>query len=122
MTYNSHIMEIKRGVVVKSNLIACSIFCLAICFVIGSWLLSTSLKNGSPQPTTQSAQHQLFTQPEVAEYLGISIAEVQKITEIPNGQNSYTSEIPHIKIDNNVYYPKKAIDRWLQNVELTVVP
>lgn len=106
----------------KNNLIACSIFCLAICIVLSSWLLSTSLRYESPKPTSQTIQHQLFTQQEVAVYLGISMVEVQKITEIPNGQNSYTSEIPHIKIDNNVYYPKKAIDRWLQNIELTVVP
>lgn len=106
----------------KNNLVALSILCLAVCFVIGSWLISDSLRNISTQPTKQIAQQQLLTQSEVADYLGISIVEVQKITEIPNGQNSYISEIPHIKIEDKIYYPKKAIDRWLLNVELIVVP
>lgn len=106
----------------KNNLVALSIFCLAICFVIGSWFISNGLKNKEEQTMKQPSQHQLLTQPEVAHYLGISIEEVQMLTEVPNGQNSYTSEIPHIKIENAIYYPKKAIDRWMANLELTVVP
>lgn len=106
----------------KNNLVALSIFCFAVCFVIGSLLISNSLSNKSTQPIKQTVQPQLLTQSEIADYLGISIIEVQKLTEIPDGQNSYISEIPHIKIENTVYYPKKAIDRWLLNVELTVVP
>ncbi|MGG1680345.1 helix-turn-helix domain-containing protein [Neobacillus sp. NRS-1170] len=104
----------------KNNLIALSIFCFAVCFVIGCWLISDSL-SGKKANKIKETQHQLLTKSEVANYLGISPEEVQKLTEISNGEDSFTSEIPHIKIDKTDYYPKTAIDKWLQNVELTVV-
>ena len=106
----------------KNNLVALSIFCFAVCFVIGSWLISNSLGTNSTQPKKQTTEKQLLTQSEVAEYLGINIEEIKKLTKIPDGQNSYISEIPHMEIGNIVYYPKKAIDRWLLNMELIVVP
>jgi hypothetical protein len=104
----------------KNNLVALSIFGFAVCFVIGCWLISDSL-SGNKNYNTKETQHQLLTKSEVANYLGISPEEVQKLTETPNGDNSFTSEIPHIKIDKINYYPKIAIDKWLLNVELTVV-
>lgn len=105
----------------KNNLIALSIFSFALCFVIGSWLISEGINGESNNVGNPAQTNQLFTQSEVANYLGVSIEEVQKLTEIPNGPGSYTSEIPHIKIEDKVYYPKTAIDRWLLNIELTVV-
>lgn len=104
----------------KNNLVALSIFSLAVCFVIGCWLISDSL-SGKKNYNTKETQQQLLTKSEVANYLGISPEEVQKLTEIPNGENSFTSEIPHIKFDKTDYYPKKAIDKWLLNTELIVV-
>ena len=104
----------------KNNLVALSIFSLAVCFVIGCWLISDSL-SGKKNYNTKENQQQLLTKEEVANYLGISPEEVQKLTEIPNGESSFTSEIPHIKIDKTDYYPKKAIDKWLLNTELIVV-
>lgn len=104
----------------KDNLVALSIFVFAVCFVIGCWLISDSL-SGKKNYNTKETQQQLLTKAEVANYLGISTVEVQKLTEIPNGDNSFTSEIPHIKIDKTDYYPKKAIDKWLLNTELIVV-
>ncbi|MGN7403558.1 helix-turn-helix domain-containing protein [Cytobacillus praedii] len=104
----------------KNNLVSLSIFSLAVCFVIGCWLISDSL-SGKKNYNTKETQQQLLTKSEVAKYLGISPEEVQKLTEIPNGENSFTSEIPHIKIDKTNYYPKKAIDKWLLNTELIVI-
>ncbi|RHW31393.1 DNA-binding protein [Lysinibacillus yapensis] len=105
----------------KNNLIALSICIFAVCFVIGCWLISDSL-SGEEKDNDKEVQHQLMTKSEVANYLGISPEEVQKLTEIPNGDNSFTSEIPHIKIGKKNYYPIKAIDKWLQKTELIVVP
>lgn len=104
----------------KNNLVSLSIFSLAVCFVIGCWLISDSL-SAKKNYNTKETQHQLLTKSEVAKYLGISPEEVQKLTEIPNGENSFTSEIPHIKIDKTDYYPKKAIDKWLLDTELIVI-
>jgi DNA-directed RNA polymerase specialized sigma subunit len=91
-----------------------------MCFVIGCWLISDSLI-GKKTYKIKENHHQLLTKSEVANYLGISPEEVQKLTEISNGEDSFTSETPHIKIDKTDYYPKTAIDKWLLNVELTVV-
>lgn len=99
---------------------------------MGSWLISRGLENGgwhifsglqnnSIELINQTPEKQLLTQAEVADYLGITIEEVQKLTKIPDGDNSYTTEIPFIEIESIVYYPKKAIDEWLQNTSLIVV-
>lgn len=104
----------------KNNLFALSIFSLAVSFVIGCWLISNSL-SGIKNYNKKETQHQLLTKSEVANYLGISSEEVQKLTEITNGENSFTSGIPHIKIDKIDYYPKKAIDKWLLDTQLIVV-
>src|SRR5689334_13686813 len=99
----------------KNYIISLSIFCLAVGLVIGSWLISDSLRDQKSSKIIKETQHQLLTKSEVAKYLGISEEEIQKLTEIPDGQNSFTSVIPHIKIDTTKYYPKKAIDKWLLN-------
>jgi hypothetical protein len=111
----------KRGVRMRNNLVALSIFCLGLCFVIGSWLISNSLSDEEITQVKQTQYNELLTISEVAKYLGLSNEEVVKLTETPHGDHSYSSEIPHIKIDKTYYYPKKAIDQWLLAVELTVV-
>ena len=108
----------KGRIELKQYSIAIAIFSLAISFVIGSWLIATSLREQPKEPV----QHQLLSQEEAANYLGISVVEVLKLTEIPDGSNSYISEIPHVKVGKKVYYPKQAMDRWLLDMELIVVP
>lgn len=108
----------KGGIKLKQYSIAIAIFSLAISFVIGSWLIATSLREQPKEPV----QHQLLSQEEAADYLGIHVGEVLKLTEIPDGSNSYISEIPHVKVGKKVYYPKQAMDRWLLDMELIVVP
>lgn len=104
----------------KNYIIAISIFLLGVCIVIGSWMISSGLK--TKVPTKQAIQHQLLTQSELVEYLGLSKEEIQKLTELYDGDGSYTSELPHIKIGSEFYYPKSAIDKWLLNVQLTTIP
>ncbi len=108
----------KGGIKLKQYSIAIAIFSLIISFVIGSWLIATSLREQPKEPV----QHQLLSQEEAADYLGIHVVEVLKLTEIPDGSNSYISEIPHVKVGKKVYYPKQAMDRWLLDMELIVVP
>ncbi|MGE7945227.1 helix-turn-helix domain-containing protein [Lysinibacillus xylanilyticus] len=100
----------------KNNLIALSIFSLAICFVLGSWLISNSLNSDLPQETEQLVQNQLLSQSEIADYLGITIEEVQKLTKVKEGENGYRHIIPFIEICDKIYYPKKAVDERLINV------
>ncbi|WP_256941418.1 hypothetical protein [Bacillus sp. EAC] len=49
--------------------------------------------------TKSTVQDQLLTQSELGKYLGLSKIEILKLTELRDGENSYTSELPHIKID-----------------------
>lgn len=80
------------------------------------------MENNTTKPINTVLEKQLFTQTEVSDFLGITIEEIQKLTKVQDGSNGYTSEIPFIEIDNVVYYPKKAIDEWLLNTRLIVVP
>jgi len=108
----------------KNNLLALSIFGLGLCFVLGCWLISDSLRDKETDSNVET-EHPLLTKSEVADYLGISEAEVQKLTNLYNEydvEGSYTIELPHIKIDKSYYYPKMAIDTWLLSVELPTVP
>jgi len=106
----------------KNNLVALSIFFLGVCIVIGSWIIPKGFNVQPNDSTIQAVQHQLLTQSELVNYLGLSKDEIQKLTELPDGDDSYTSELPHIKIGSKIYYPKSAIDKWLLNVELTTIP
>lgn len=106
----------------KNNLVAFSIFFLGVCIVIGSWIIHNGLFAQPNVSTKQAVQHQLLTQSELVNYLGLSKEEIQKLTELPDGDDSYTSELPHIKIGSKIYYPKSALDKWLLNVELTTIP
>jgi hypothetical protein len=63
---------------------------------------------------------ELLTREELSIYLGISEEEVGKLAPMPS--ESYSGIVlPYIKIGNNVYFSKKAIDKWLLNVEATSV-
>ncbi|MET3195678.1 helix-turn-helix domain-containing protein [Bacillus sp. OAE603] len=106
----------------KSNLVALSICFLGICIVIGSWIIPNALSIQPTVETKHSVQHQLLTQSELVNYLGLSKEEIQQLTELSDGGDVYTSELPHIKIGSKFYYPKSAIDKWLLNVELTTIP
>ncbi|MFF2878247.1 helix-turn-helix domain-containing protein [Gottfriedia sp. NPDC057991] len=105
----------------KNNLVALSIFFLGLCIVIGSWVISSGLGVKANVSRIQSVQqHQLLTQSELVNYLGISKEAIQKLTELPDDVDT-TSGLPYIKIGEKFYYPKSAIDKWLLNVDLTTI-
>ena len=113
-------MEIytKGGWRLKNNLNALSIICLAISIVIGSWLISNSLSKNRlsvrTQPESQST-NKLFTESELATYLGLSLDEVKKLGPISNPQGGFEGVLPYLVIGNKVYYSKAAVDKWLIN-------
>jgi hypothetical protein len=104
----------------KNNLVALSIFCLAVSIIIGSWLISNGLSNKKELKTTQTTQNQLLTQSELAEYLGLSIEEVRKLGPVQYGHD-IQSMLPYIKIGDTIYFSKEAVDKWLRNNEATSV-
>ncbi len=108
----------------KNNLIALSIFCLALSFVMGSWLIAKGLNEIAirvkevyltTETTNETTQPQMFKKSGLAIYLGLSEDEVEKLGPVPYGNNGITSELPYLQIGSTVYYPKEAIDKWLQN-------
>ncbi len=62
----------------------------------------------------------MFTKSGLAIYLGLSEDEVEKLGPVPSGNDMAMSELPYLQIGSTVYYPKEAIDKWLQNMEATV--
>ncbi|WP_019415362.1 hypothetical protein [Paenisporosarcina sp. TG20] len=102
----------------KNSLVAISIFSLAVSFVIGSWLISNGLNanidNQSnltvEEKTVEKEVKKLFTQEELASYLGLSIEESIRLGPIPVGENTESSVLPFIEIGDTVYYSKEAID------------
>ncbi|MBP1947194.1 MerR family transcriptional regulator [Virgibacillus litoralis] len=96
----------------KNNLIATSIFSLAIAIVIGSWLISSGLNNSEAlkeKETEAMKQQLLLSQSELGEYLGLTEEEIQMFIS----EDISKSVIPYIKIGNEFYYSAKAIDEWL---------
>lgn len=108
--------------IVKKNLIAISNMCIGLCFVFGSWLISTELRKNNaqsvqpPTPIKNANEPQLFTQSELANYLGISEKEMNQLRKIPSLNSSVEVVFPYIKIGDTIYFPKKGIDNWLKNL------
>ncbi|MDX8362155.1 MULTISPECIES: helix-turn-helix domain-containing protein [Bacillaceae] len=115
----------------KENLIARSLFTLAICLVIGSWFISNGLKEGNriiaeqlsdgieatKSYTIDATQGQLLTATQLSEYLGISNEQVTQLFPDSNGK----SVIPYLKIKGELFFPKAAIDKWLHEIEATSI-
>ncbi|MEH7402707.1 DNA-binding protein [Gottfriedia acidiceleris] len=77
---------------------------------------------GKKTTTSRPVEHQLLKETELVNYLGLSKEEIQKLTELDDGDGSYSSDLPHIKIGSEFYDPKSAIDKWLINVDLITIP
>ncbi|MBY0122251.1 helix-turn-helix domain-containing protein [Bacillus sp. S/N-304-OC-R1] len=99
----------------KNNLIATSIFSLAIAIVIGSWLISSGLNNSREQMVNEKSNKEttreepLLTLSELGDYLGITEEEIKMFVS----EDVTKSQIPYLKIGNEFYFSVKAIDRWL---------
>ena len=112
----------------KHNLLAASIVILGICIALGNWFIANGLKEQAlvdrqlqHELQLQAVEKQLLSEAEVAEYLGLSIQEIQRLTKIETGPGSYTHIMPFIEIDTIVYYPKKAVDEWLSKIQVEFV-
>ncbi len=103
-----------------SNLTAVSIFSLAGSIVVGSWLISSTLRANAAPPKAPGAslgQQQLLTEKELAKYLGISYRQAVQLgpLPVPGQQGSLTSKLPFIKIGQGIYFPRAAVNKWLSN-------
>lgn len=119
--------------IMKKNLIIILSF-VFVCFLIicllvddkltsGEIVLTESLKeelNLKEEPKLIE-QPKLLTQSEVADYLGLSMDEVIKLSPVSAGVGVTTSEIPFIKIGHKYYYSKIAIDEWLKSQDSIIV-
>lgn len=115
----------------KNNFIGISIICLAVCFLIGSWIIAEGLRENAQSvkqvnitPTGQDGEFmppELLTREELSFYLGISEEEVNQLGPSISGEYTFAGDIPFVKIGNRLYFPKKAIDEWLQNVKPTSI-
>lgn len=91
----------------KSIVIFISYFAILVLITVISSELINSGQKEQIIKIDETSNNQLLNISEISNYLGITEEEVKKLTEIP-----------HIRIDDKVYYPKLAIDKWLLNVEL----
>lgn len=105
---------------VKINVVAVSIFLLAIAIVLNGWLISSKLHVEEQQDAEDSSimtEKQLLTQSELGKYLGITEEELEKV--MPKTSNGVTtSSIPYILIGERYYFPVKGVDRWLTETEV----
>lgn len=64
----------------------------------------------------------MFKKSELAVYLGLSEDKVEKLGPVPSGNVMIKSELPYLQIESTVYYPKEAIDKWLQgDAKITIL-
>lgn len=63
-----------------------------------------------PMPKKKETNHDLLMDSEeLADYLGITLDELNSTD--PYDKN--TLQIPHMTIDNTIYYSRPAVDKWL---------
>ncbi|MED2971767.1 MULTISPECIES: helix-turn-helix domain-containing protein [unclassified Fictibacillus] len=106
----------------KNHSVAFSIICLAIGITAGSWFISDALSPKAIHTTTgETAQKQLLTQSELAEYLGLTAEEVKKLGPQLDSGDDLESELPFIKVGSTVYFPKKAVDKWLRETQSLII-
>lgn len=109
----------------NKNLTALSIFCLAVSIVIGSWLISNSLKVSRQAVKIQTSSHlrtTLLTESELASYLGLSLYEVKELGPVSVSTGDTQSVLPYLKIGDKVYFPKVGVDKWLSNNVGSILP
>jgi hypothetical protein len=82
--------------------------------------LQVELADNFANQQQKTTYPELLTREELSTYLGISEEEVGKLSPITS--EGYSGIVlPYVKIGNNVYFPKKAIDKWLLNTEASIV-
>lgn len=99
----------------KNLLLPASIIVSGICILIGTIFIANSIKEANEIKRIELnkeviPEKQLFSESELASYLGLDEGELNKLI-------SKDDSVPFIKIEDEVYYPKKAIDEWLLSGE-----
>ena len=91
-------------------------FYIAIAIVVAAYLIADGLKNfGNPSSTSMMDMldgedgHELVKESEVHHVLGISKEDAHHLLQDH-------PEIPHIRINQTVYYPKEALRNWVTSI------
>ncbi|MBN8191827.1 hypothetical protein JI667_06650 [Bacillus sp. NTK074B] len=98
---------------------------LGVCIVAGAWMISDAIYENGSQKTNErvsvsmntTEQPQLMNGLELKRYLGINDEQLNMI--YPRKEDGVvTSNIPYIELGYEYYFPVKAIDRWLADMEV----
>ncbi|UOR13707.1 hypothetical protein [Halobacillus amylolyticus] len=107
----------------KQRAVSLSLIFLGICILVGAWMVSTSINNEDKSQkelnqvkVVTDTNKQLMGHLELGEYLGINEEQLAKLLPKKDG-NVTKSKIPYIQIGYEYYYPVKAIDKWLTEME-----
>ena len=91
-------------------------------FIYANWHPKEATDNVKAHiSTSDSHLKEILTLEELEQYLGISKVEISKLTRKENGDGLMETNIPVIMIEGKNYYPRKAIDKWLENIQLIKV-
>ncbi|MFC4022359.1 DNA-binding protein [Oceanobacillus longus] len=92
---------------------------IAIGISLAGYFIGEGLKNfKNPKATgligslddDEDDEHELIKENEVHYFIGISKEDVSSLIQ-------EHADIPHIIINNNIYYPKAKLRQWLLNLE-----
>ena len=89
---------------------------IAIGIVLAGYFIGDGLKNfRNPSPKSvmdlieDDDEHELIKESEVHYFIGISKEDAKSLIQ-------EHSDVPHIIINNKVYYPKAKLRKWLLNL------
>lgn len=104
-------MQLERGLVMELDFFWLAIGLAAFGYFIGDGL--KNFKNPASKDFLESLdeedEHELIKENSVHYFMGISKEDTKKlIAEYP--------EIPYIKLNDQVYYPKAKLREWLKNL------
>jgi len=88
---------------------------LALGIAVAGYFIGSGLKNFNNPDTRRfseildDTEHELVTENELPDFMGISKEDAYNLVkEHP--------EVPHIIINDKVYYPRKKLRAWLENL------
>ncbi|MRH43541.1 hypothetical protein GH741_12710 [Aquibacillus halophilus] len=108
----------------KQTMVSSSLIFLGVCILIGAWVVSSAIKTvAMPQSGVQEVHineevdTQLMSHMGLQEYLGIQDNELDLILPELDDEGRLNSKLPYIQIGSSIYFPVKAINNWLADVE-----
>ena len=91
-------------------------FYLAIAIVVGAYLISEGMKNfGQPgsksliDQLNEEGDHELIKETDVHHFMGIAKDDARNLIQDH-------PDIPHIVINQTVYYPRAGLKKWLEGI------